>query len=154
MKKVFEFVKMNNMDAKLIAHPDHPITNLQSHLDLYSGSADNVLKCLCFVSRGRPLVVIASGEVRISMKKLQRTAHFKEVRMARRDELQDLFGRLPGGVDALTVPPDIPVFIDEKLLEKEWVVGSAGSPCVGLKLAPSEITKFSHGTVVDVAEDK
>ncbi len=153
VRKVFDKISSCSIDAKLLAHPNNPITSLQSHLDLYGGSAENVMKCLCFVSNGKPIVVVASGEIRIGMKKLSSVSGMKDIRMANLDELKTLFGRNPGGVDPLTVSLDIPVYVDKKFLEKEFVVGSGGCPVVGLKLNPKEILKARDFVVVDLAKE-
>ena len=153
VKAVLELIKSKGIDAKVLAHPDIAVTGLKIHLDLYGGSADQVLKCLCMVSEGKPLVVMASGEVKIDTKKLSKIAHMKDIRMAdaKSGELQSLFGRPPGGIDPLTIPDYIVVFADKKLFEKEWVVGSSGSPYVGLKIKPSDILKFRKIEVADLA---
>src|SRR3989338_762279 len=125
---VEKIIEEYQLSAQVIKHPQTAITSLQSHLDLYGGTPQQVLKCLCMVSKGRPLVVMASGEIIIDTKKLEKISGFKEIRMARGDEMQTLFGRVPGGVDCLSVAESMPLFADQKLFEKEWVVGSSGSP--------------------------
>lgn len=153
VKNVLDKVLELGIDAKLLFHPNNPVTSLQSHLDLYGGSADNVMKCLCFVSKSKPLVVIASGEIKVDMKKLSDVSGMKDIRMAKFEELQNLFGRKPGGVDPLTISDNIPVFVDKSFFEKDFVVGSGGCPVVGLKLNPNEIKKFNRYVVADLSKD-
>lgn len=152
VKKVKHIIKENNLDAEIVPHPHQAVTSLQIHLDLYGGISDQVLKCLCLVSKGRPLVVMASGEVKIDMNKLSKVSHMKEIRMARKEELESLFGRIPGAVDPLTIPKDVPIFADKKLFEKEWVVGSSGSPYAGLKIKPKEILKVKKLIIDNFAQ--
>lgn len=154
VKKVEEIIKEKGLKAEVIRHPETQIRSLQSHLEKYGGTAEQVLKCLCFISKGRPLVVMASGEVRIDIGKLQKISHMKDVRMARKEELEEHFGRIPGAVDPLTIPEDIPTFADEKLFEKEYVVGSSGSPYAGLKIEPKEILKVKKIIVADLAKEE
>ncbi|HLC58768.1 MAG TPA: YbaK/EbsC family protein [Candidatus Nanoarchaeia archaeon] len=152
VRKVLDKIISNSIDAKLLAHPENPVTSLQSHLDLYGGNAENVMKCLCFVSNSKPLIVVASGEIKIDMKKLTSVSGMKDIRMANLDELKSLFGRNPGGVDPLTISENIPAYIDTKFLDKEFVVGSGGCSIVGLKLCPKEILKAREFVVVDLAK--
>jgi len=152
VEKVQQIITQYNLNAQIIRHPQHGITSLQSHLDLYNGTAENVLKCLCMISEGKPLVVMASGEIRIDTKKLSAISNMKDIRMARLEELQPLFGRNPGGIDALTIPKEMPLFADKRLFEKEFVVGSAGSPFAGLKLNPKEILKVQQPITADLAK--
>jgi prolyl-tRNA editing enzyme YbaK/EbsC (Cys-tRNA(Pro) deacylase) len=96
---------------------------------------------------------MASGEIKIDMVKLSKISHLKEIRMASPGELRDLFDRLPGGVDPVTISAKVQIiFADKRLFEKSWVIGSAGSPYAGLKIAPSEITKCVNVQVADLAE--
>ncbi|MBU0757019.1 MAG: tyrosine--tRNA ligase [Nanoarchaeota archaeon] len=135
------------LKAEIIRHPHRAVRNLQDHLELHKDKPDHVLKVLCMVSKGKPLAVIASGEVEIDTKKLCKIGKFKEVRMANKEELFSLFGREPGGVDVLTIPKEIPLFADKKLFEKNEVIGSAGSPYAGLKIDPKEILKIRKPVV-------
>jgi len=146
-------IKENSLNAEVIKHPDHPITSLQSHLEFYGGSAENVLKCLCMVSKGKPLVVMASGEIKVDTKKLSKASGLKDIRMARFEELDSLFHRKPGTTGPFTIPEDIPIFADEKLFEKGWVVGSAGSSTAGLKIEPKDILKVVQPIVADLAKE-
>jgi len=151
VQRVEQIIKTYNLKAEII-RTDEPITSLESHLNRFGGTAEQVLKCLCMVSEGKPLVVMASGEIRIDTKKLSKISGLKDIRMARSEELEPLFGRIPGGVDALTIAKVIPLFADEKLFEKEWVLGSAGSPYAGLKLNPKEILKVQQPIIADLAK--
>ncbi len=153
IRRVEEMIREYKLDAEIVRCPEKAITSLQTHLETFGGTPEQVLKCLCLVSKRRPLIVIASGEIRIDMKKLGKVSHMKDIRMARKEELGDLFGRIPGGIDPLTIPKDMPLFADKKLFEKEWVLGSAGSPYAGLKISPKEILKIQNPIIEDLAQE-
>lgn len=150
VKRTEERVVKEGIKAKIYRHPEFPITSLQSHLNLYGGTAGDVLKCLCFVSEEGPLIVMASGEVKIDLKKLSKESGKHHIQMASLEELKEHFGTTPGGIGPLSLPENIPVFIEHKLLEKTKVVGSAGSPCAGVEIEPSEILKIVNGKVCDL----
>lgn len=154
VRRVLGLIREKGLQAEIFVHPKTAVTKLQILLDLYEGTgADRALKCLCMVSKGRPLVVMASGEVKIDMTKLSKASHLKDIRMAGPGELRDLFGRPPGGVDPITISEKVQIiFADKKLFEKSWVIGSAGSPYAGMKIAPNEITKCVTLQVADLAE--
>jgi len=145
-------IKENGVKAAVIKHIETPVTSMKTHLKLFNCTPAEVLKCLCMVSGGKPLVVVASGDVRIDTKKLEKVSKLKNIRMASLDELKKLFGKNPGEVDAITIPAKIPVFVDEKLLEKKEVIGSAGSARAGLKIKPKDILKCVDAKVVDLAK--
>lgn len=150
--RVEKKIKDSGIKAEIIKHLDTAVTSLNTHLRLFKCTPGEVLKCLCLVSEGKPLVVVASGDVRIDMKKLAKASGMKEPRLASKDELRTLFNRFPGAVDAITVPKKIPVFMDKKLLEKEEVIGSAGSARAGLRIKPEDVLKCVDAKVADLAE--
>jgi prolyl-tRNA editing enzyme YbaK/EbsC (Cys-tRNA(Pro) deacylase) len=155
VRRVLDVIKEKGLQAEIFTHPETAVTKLQTLLDLYGGTgADRALKCLCMVSKGTPLIVMASGEVRIDMAKLSKASHLKDIRMASPEELRSLFDRPPGGVDPIAISEKVKIILaDKKLFEKSWVIGSAGSPYAGLKIAPSEITKCVALQVADLAEE-
>lgn len=149
--KVMTRINQKEIDAKIYFHPDVPVRSLESHLEVYGGNSEDVLKCLCYVGKQGPLVVIAPGDVAIDNKKLAEASGYNKISMAKIDELKKFFNRGPGEVDPITIPDDIPVLIEEKLLDKIMVVGSCGSPHVGLGLRPIDIVANSHGKVVSLS---
>jgi len=150
--RVEKKIKERGIKAVVIKHIETPVMSMKTHLKLFKCTPADVLKCLCMVSGGKPLVVVASGDVRIDTKKLGKASGLKDIRMASLEELKSLFGKGPGEVDAVTVPAKIPVFVDEKLLEKKEVIGSAGSARAGLKIKPKDILKCVDAKVVDISE--
>ena len=81
-KILIEVIKKNKIQAQVLAHPNTKVTSLDGHLGLYGGTPDQVMKCLCMTSKGKPLVVIASGEIKIDIKKLSEFSGLKDIKMA------------------------------------------------------------------------
>ena len=65
VKKVEEIIRASGINAEIVRHPHKMITSLETHLELYGGTPEQVLKCLCFVSKDRPLILMASLEIKI-----------------------------------------------------------------------------------------
>jgi prolyl-tRNA editing enzyme YbaK/EbsC (Cys-tRNA(Pro) deacylase) len=151
VRRTEEIIKEKNLDAEVIRHPETPVINLDIHLKLYKCTPDSVMKGLIFTSKGKFVAVIASGDVRINIKKLKTVSGLKKPRMANEEELAQ-FGLEKGAIGPTTVPKQIPTFIDKKLLEKEEVVGSAGSPTAGLRIKTGDILKVINAKVVDLSE--
>jgi len=151
IRRTEEIIKENKIDAEVIRHPDVPIVSIDVHLKHYNCTPEQVMKGLVFTSKGKFAVVIASGEVKIDMKKLKQVSGLKKPRMANAEELAQ-FGLEKGAIGPTTVPKEIPAFIEKKLLEKEEVVGSAGSPTAGLRIKTEDILKVINAKVVDLSE--
>jgi len=58
----------------------------------------------------------------------------------------------PGGTPPICLPENIPVFVDKEVMKQVFVIGSAGSEFVGIKISPNDILKYSNARVVDVGE--
>lgn len=60
------------------------------------------------------------------------------------DETRRLTGMLIGGVTALALPPQLPIYADQLLLEMDYVVLGAGSRSAKVKMPPAELSKLPN----------
>lgn len=151
VERVLREARARGVTLTVLYHPSTPVTSLESHLEIHEGDAGTVLKCLAFAAKQGPFVVLASGEVRLDNAKLREATGFSGISMAKLPDLEAYFGRGPGGLDFLTIPAHIPAWIDKALLEKDWVIGSCGSPYVGLKVAAHEVQRATGYPVADLS---
>lgn len=52
------------------------------------------------------------------------------------DVTLDKTGQEIGGVTVFGIPPDIPIWVDSKVLDRDWVIVGAGTRTAKVKLAP------------------
>ena len=110
-----------------------------------------IAKSIVFVADGDPVVCVASGRHRIDAGKLADALDVAEVRQAAADEVRAATGFAIGGV-----PPfghDLPVILDEMLLEHECVWAAAGDPHSLFAVDPRELARCTRARVVPVGED-
>ena len=110
-----------------------------------------IAKSIVFVADGDPVVCVASGRHRIDSAKLADALDVAEVRQAAADEVRAATGFAIGGV-----PPfghDLPVILDEMLLEHECVWAAAGDPHSLFAVDPRELARCTRARVVPVGED-
>lgn len=140
---------------RIFFHPDHPVVSVADHIAVYGGTSAEILKCMVWMGKQNGLcVTISSGEVTIDRGgKLKALSGDTSLEMATDEEMLTLLGRKRGGVDPFTLPSKVPAWIDERLVEKEWVVGSCGSSVVGLGIPPSEIVSKTGFPVVSVGRE-
>ena len=55
---------------------------------------------------------------------------------------REVTGMMIGGVTALALPEDLPIYADARLLEMDYVILGAGSRSAKLKMAPQELEKL------------
>jgi prolyl-tRNA editing enzyme YbaK/EbsC (Cys-tRNA(Pro) deacylase) len=110
-----------------------------------------IAKSIVFVADGDPVVCVASGRHRIDADKLADALDVAEVRQAAADEVRAATGFAIGGV-----PPfghDLPVILDEDLLEHECVWAAAGDPHSLFAVDPRELARCTRARVLRVGED-
>ena len=110
-----------------------------------------IAKSIVFVADGDPVVCVASGRHRIDADKLADALDVAEVRQAAADEVRAATGFAIGGV-----PPfghDLPVILDEDLLEHECVWAAAGDPHSLFAVDPRELARCTRARVLPVGED-
>ena len=85
------------------------------------------------------------------MNKLERLAGLKKLTFMTGEEMIARLGVGPGAVDPLTLPQLVSeIFVERTLLDKGFVIGSAGSRYCGLRIRPSEIMKAVEAMVLDL----
>ena len=110
-----------------------------------------IAKSIVFVADGDPVVCVASGRHRIDPDKLAEALDVAEVRQAAADEVRAATGFAIGGV-----PPfghDLPVILDEDLLEHERVWAAAGDPHSLFAVDPQVLARCTQARVLAVGED-
>ena len=70
------------------------------------------------------------------------------------EEVKELTGMQLGGVTAFALPENLPLYVDERIIEAEWVILGGGSRRLKIKLAPEVLLKLGAQVVPDLALDK
>ncbi|MCS6836394.1 MAG: YbaK/EbsC family protein [Anaerolineae bacterium] len=116
-----------------------------------------IAKSICLMLEDtRPILVVASGDQRLDMKKVAalHSLSAKRVRMANAEECVALYGYAPGGVPPLghRHPPQA-VWLDEKLRRYAIIYAAAGSAQTIFPVATDDLPLLNGGRWADVARD-
>ena len=71
-----------------------------------------------------------------------------KVSFASAEETMTLTGMMIGGVTVFALPPDLPIYVDDKLMEREWVILGSGSRSSKIKIAPDVFRRIPNATIV------
>jgi len=104
---------------------------------------ERIVKSLVFVADGRPLVVLCSGDNRVSVKRLEDLLRAKSVRRATADEAKDQTGFPIGGVPPFAHTQTLEVIADNALKRFETVWAAAGLPDAVFEIAVEDLTRLS-----------
>ena len=65
------------------------------------------------------------------------------------EETREVTGMMIGGVTALALPAELPIYADARLLEMDYIILGAGSRSGKLKMAPRELEKLPGLEFID-----
>ena len=116
-----------------------------------------IAKSMCLMVNGTPVLVVASGDQRLSDAKLARRFGVgrKKVRIAGAEQCLEIFGYPPGGVAPVGHrTPGIEILIDETLARWPEIHAAAGTSCDNFTLTFEQLLQITGGTVVDCTKDR
>jgi Cys-tRNA(Pro)/Cys-tRNA(Cys) deacylase len=100
------------------------------------------------------LIAVVPGNTELDLKALARLSGDRKVEVVHLKEVQPLTGYIRGGVTALGLRRDYPVFVDETIELFDTVSVSAGVRGTQIFLAPGDYLKAVNGTVGPIAREK
>ena len=82
---------------------------------------------------------------------VRRRLDVKKASFASADETRELTGMLIGGVTAAALPEGMPLWVDARVMEAEWVVLGGGDRSTKIKAAPAVLVALGAEVVDDLA---
>lgn len=76
---------------------------------------------------------------------------FKRLSFASSEEAAELSGMMIGGVTVAGLPPEIPIYLDERIMERPRIIIGGGNRSSKVRLAPAELLKLPNAKTADVA---
>lgn len=144
VKRVIQTLQEAGIDAEFMVHEKaETVAESAENTDVEEG---DIVKTLVFLAE-EPFAVLCSGNRRVDEEKLEEIVG-EEVRMASPQEVEDATGYVIGGVSPFDL--DIPVYMEDGVLESDSVKPAAGSRVVGVELRSSELKQLTGAEVVDV----
>lgn len=112
-----------------------------------------IAKTVMFTIGEEPVLVVASGDVRISRSRLKRHLGLSgKVRLADAETITHLTGFAPGGVCPFALKQPVPILIDKSLERFSVVYIATGSPHSAAPMSLDQLLTITGGHLADVAE--
>ena len=70
------------------------------------------------------------------------------VSFASGDETKAVTGMLIGGVTVFALPPDLPIYVDERVMAPPWIIVGGGGRSTKVRLAPEALRRLPNVSVV------
>jgi prolyl-tRNA editing enzyme YbaK/EbsC (Cys-tRNA(Pro) deacylase) len=71
-----------------------------------------------------------------------------KVSFASADETKAVTGMMIGGVTVLALPPDLPVYVDDRLMSLDWLILGGGNRASKIKTSPEVFRRLPNVTIV------
>ena len=80
---------------------------------------------------------------------VRRIMEVRKASFAGADPVRELTGMEIGGVTPFGLPDDLPILVDARVVETEWIILGGGNRSSKLRLAPSALTALPSVRVID-----
>jgi len=70
------------------------------------------------------------------------------VSFATAEETQALTGMMLGGVTVFALPPDMPLYVDERIIGLDWLILGGGSRSTKIRTSPEVFRRMPNATIV------
>ena len=137
-----------DFDAIII---DHSHLSGKSSLDASKALGEplnHLIKCLFFISKNKPdqkiVGAIVGGDQKINISKLENVSGIQKLRLASKNEVFEICGYEAGGVPPIIFQRFCPTFVDRKLLDQIYIIGSGGTEYIGMKFNPKQLLKLGY----------
>jgi prolyl-tRNA editing enzyme YbaK/EbsC (Cys-tRNA(Pro) deacylase) len=140
VSRVRSLLSEKGVDGVIVEHLNIDGSRAENAARALGVSVDAVIRCSIYMSRKKEAVaVIASDNRKIDVKRVESTSGLKKLSIASGEEIERITGFTTCVVPPIAVLGKIPTFIDDVLLAKPYLVGSAGSPRASLKVSPGAL---------------
>ena len=112
-----------------------------------------IAKSLLFVADGRPVMVVTSGDVKVSTGRLKQHLGVRgKVRMADPETAAAVTGYPPGGLCPFDLPEQVRVLVDVSMKRFPVVYVAAGSPRSAAPVTAEQLLEITGGEWCDVCQ--
>ena len=139
-KKIMEQL---GVDGEIIEHPETNGTRSEVIAKALNVPLEHIIKCLILKSKDGSLVAaVILGNQKLDVKKVESIFKKKKLSLASSESVQKATGYSIGGVPPFVVINRFPSCVDSEVVNKSYVIGSAGTPYHGLKFDPTIFKRF------------
>jgi prolyl-tRNA editing enzyme YbaK/EbsC (Cys-tRNA(Pro) deacylase) len=115
--------------------------------------AGAIVKSLCFIADGEPVMVLVSGANRADLRKVRQLLGASKVTRANAEEVRAATGFAIGGVPPVAHARQLRLLLDRDLLHYDELWAAAGTPNSVFRITPSQLVAVTGGQIGDVAEE-
>lgn len=118
-------------------------------------SVAEIAKSILLLVGGRPVLVVAGGDVRVKSSLLKKATGWSgQVRLPAPEEVVRHTGYPPGAVSPFLLPKGLPVLLDTSLQRFPMIYPAAGSEASSVGITLEHLQRLCGGRLVEVCEGR
>lgn len=152
--RVRESLDVNKIDYEVLeCAPELADTaEFCAHYGIAATEACNAIVVVLKTNPRRYVACLVRADTRLDVnKRLRELTGVKQMSFASAEETAELTGMLIGGVSIAGLPADLPLYIDQKVMEAPRVIIGGGNRSSKARLAPQELLKLPNASVAGIA---
>lgn len=147
---LIELLERESIPATFLA-PGIPMPTVPSAAAAIGVEERQILKTLLFCAReGQCVVAIACGTIKVDRQRLAHESGVASLRVASPEQVLAATGYPAGGVAPVGFKSQIPVVVDEAVLELDLAYGGGGHEWLLLQIDPAEIVRVNRAKVAAI----
>lgn len=149
VRELFKKDKLEN----LILHSEVISDTVENAANLIGCEVKQIAKTMAFIVDDQPIVIVASGDVKIDNSKFKKCFKTK-AKMVPFNKVEEITGHLPGGICPFALKENVRVFLDESLKRLDVVFTGGGDAYHTVKVTIAQLEEYSaFDKWVDVFKD-
>ena len=123
-----------------------------AHYEIPATEACNAIVVVLKTTPRRYVACLVRADTRLDVnRKVSELTGVKRISFASAEETAELTGMLIGGVSIAGLPSEMPLYIDERVMEQPRVIIGGGNRSSKARVAPAELLKLPNASVADIA---
>lgn len=156
-ERVREALDQSNIEYEvLVCDPNMADTaEFLAHYGIAAEDGANAILVALKTTPRRYVACLVRADTRLDVNhKVSELTGVKRLSFASSEETAQLTGQLIGGVSMAGLPDDIPLYIDQRVMERERVIIGGGNRSSKVRVAPGELLKLPGASVADIANPR
>lgn len=149
---VIEDLRRHGLEYEVMAC-DPDLADTAQFCEAYDVPLEQSANAILVASRkpaGHNAVCVVLAHTRLDVNgTVRRKLGVRKVSFAPADQTKDLTGQEIGGVTVFGLPEGLPVWLDSRVMDCEWVIVGAGSRTAKIKLDPAQLADVDGFEVVE-----
>ena len=131
---------------------DPAFADTAAYCEKYGSSPDHAANTIIVASKKEPkqyaACVVKATRRLDGNHTVRRLMNAARISFASSEETRELTGMMIGGVTVLALPPELPIYVDDTLMDLPWIILGGGSRSLKIKTSPEVFHKLPGATVV------